>query len=110
MALTTFERRKRMATITDRKFQPICSSTTASARKSFAAWDTSKKREASAAGYEQGHTWARDFARIRAGGLQRRSPEPNAEAQGFVGGLSMPYPSSKPGKGRSRSRQRSWIC
>jgi hypothetical protein len=30
---------------------------------------TSKWREASAAGYNQGHAWTPDFARIRAGGL-----------------------------------------
>ena len=51
---------------------------------------TSKKREASAAGYEQGHTWARDFARIRAGGLQT-VPRAIAEAQGLLDAL-VPYP------------------
>ena len=47
---------------------------------------TSKKREASAAGYEQGHTWTRDFARIRAGGLQT-VPRAIAEAQGLLDAL-----------------------
>jgi integrase len=47
---------------------------------------TSKRREASAAGYEQGHTWARDFARIRAGGLQT-VPRAIAEAQGLLDAL-----------------------
>jgi hypothetical protein len=42
---------------------------------------TSKKRKASAAGYEQGYAWTRDFARIRAGGLQT-VPRATAEAQG----------------------------
>jgi integrase len=47
---------------------------------------TSKKREASAAGYEQGHSWTRDFARIRAGGLQT-VPRAIAEAQGLLEAL-----------------------
>jgi integrase len=47
---------------------------------------TSKKRKASAAGYEQGHAWTRDFARIRAGGLQT-VPRATAEAQGLLEAL-----------------------
>jgi hypothetical protein len=47
---------------------------------------TNKKREASAAGYEQGHSWTRDFARIRAGGLQT-VPRAIAEAQGLLEAL-----------------------
>jgi hypothetical protein len=47
---------------------------------------TAKRREASAAGYEQGHTWAREFARIRAGGLQT-VPRSVAEAQGLLEAL-----------------------
>jgi hypothetical protein len=66
---------------------------------------TSKKRKASAAGYEQGYAWTRDFARIRAGGLQT-VPRATAEAQGLLEALDA-YPSSKPGKGPSRKKQRS---
>jgi hypothetical protein len=47
---------------------------------------TMKKREASAAGYEQGHSWTRDFARVRAGGLQT-VPRAIAEAQGLLDAL-----------------------
>jgi integrase len=47
---------------------------------------TSKKRDASAAGYEQGLAWTRDFARIRAGGLQT-VPRAIAEAQGLLEAL-----------------------
>jgi integrase len=47
---------------------------------------TSKQREASAAGYEQGHTWAREFAKVRAGGLQT-VPRAVAEAQGLLEAL-----------------------
>src|SRR5258708_5379689 len=47
---------------------------------------TGKRREASAAGYEQGHNWSREFARIRAGGLQT-VPRAVAEAQGLLDAL-----------------------
>jgi hypothetical protein len=66
---------------------------------------TSKKREASASGYKQGHSWTQDFTRIRAGGLQT-VPRAIAEAQGLLEALE-PYPSSRPGKCLSRRKQRS---
>src|ERR1700688_559333 len=47
---------------------------------------TGKGREASAAGYEQSHNWSREFARIRAGGLQT-VPRALAEAQGLLDAL-----------------------
>jgi len=47
---------------------------------------TSRRREASVAGYEQGHKWSREFARIRAGGLQS-VPRALAEAQGLLEAL-----------------------
>jgi hypothetical protein len=47
---------------------------------------TSKKREASASGYKQGHSWTQDFTRIRAGGLQT-VPRAIAEAQGLLEAL-----------------------
>lgn len=47
---------------------------------------TNKRREASAAGYEQGHTWAREFARVRAGGLQT-VPREVTEAKGLLEAL-----------------------
>jgi excisionase family DNA binding protein len=47
---------------------------------------TGKRREASAAGYEQGHNWSREFERIRAGGLQT-VPRAVAEAQGLLDAL-----------------------
>src|SRR5271155_4705859 len=47
---------------------------------------TTKLREASTLGYEHAHYWAREFERIRAGGLQN-VPREDAEAQGLLEAL-----------------------